>query len=799
MGFKLSDDIREIKQKVPDETLRHIAFANDDDEDNDLFLTQLNEIYRYFNNIMEIAFFFVYGRYKQWQKAGNRYLEYTPEKGTKNFNRIVSLFEQLYCVKDLKPDNISDVLIDLQIDITKSNSDEIIEGNEELYQALNDFFLKYDVARSASYSECDYLAKQYVTTSYVDDPLRGEGSNVLAIRRSTLIELLGLTFPFFMNLSAKIVPINGLKLLRKENGKVEVSNSTQLKEIKFLYRNPGQTTTRLQYQLPNEIPLNMTLVASPRYYYYLERIDKYIPPKRNNKPITVLNYIRMANSPFTHSIYVLRSDDNYEDLPDDSLFIQDDDLAAMINNVYFAFERKASKSKSMVKDFTTINYKYIKKLALALCDTLSYDAKRHLYKKYGKEHPELFNNNDPSNKDSYSISEQEIDKIDWDSSVAVLLVDEGATMVLRTIMLAEKDGDKFFSSLCSNLQARLGENVFSGAKVVLGAKKEWKTLKEKRDKYSRIDMIPSEIRSDFDNEETFIKAEVSTVYLIDELARIEGSSKPQAHYTFPVSIVARCKLLDKIKTSYLSAQQKVEGLVNLANQTMIQLIAFYEGFFRYAYEVKSFHYQTRFTKHAIKSLQENANKAFAEGFYETYEKLNKKENYNSESIFQEINRLNKETSRPDSKNPVINNKYVYTKYFLGRKSFVDIRAFEAYRTLSQATADEYDEALYIVQCLFNYLKTGCVNESDKKGDETAIFPYIATHLFEHESRDGFVIKHFEVLVEDGTEHDIKVLSDFDYSINHRYYCLPSSLRYNSNIDVWIEPILIDYNLFEQEQ
>ena len=161
--------------------------------------------------------------------------------------------------------------------------------------------------------------------------------------------------------------------------------------------------------------------------------------------------------------------------------------------------------------------------------------------------------------------------------------------------------------------------------------------------------------------------------------------------------------------------------------------------------------------------------------------------------------MNKESSSPNSANPTNNAKYVYTKYFLGRKSFVDITVFEKIKVLSYISTDEYEEALKLVEEMFNYLRTGCVPGETKKGNETAIYPYVATHLFDHETRDGFVIKHFEVLAEDDTEHDIKVLSDFQYSVNHRYYCLPSSLRYNRNIDVWIEPILIDYNVFEAEK
>lgn len=795
MSNNLKRDIGMVNGFVYDDTLRHIVFGNDDVND-DLFLGQTNELYRYFNNIMEIAFFFVYGRFKQWQRVSPRYEKYTPEKGTRNFNRIVAFFEQLYCIKDLKPDNISDVLIDLQIDITKSGSVPDIEGDEDLYQALNDFFLKYDIVSSSSYNECDYLAKQYISSNVVDDPLKGEGSNVLDRRRDTLIELLSITFPFFTKLSAEIKPIQGLKKVEKNGMNVQAVDSQLLKEIVFTYHNTGRTETRNMYELPDEIPLNLTLVASPRYYFYLERIDRYVNPK-NGRQIPVLNYIRMANSPFTYSVYILRSDDRFEDLPDKALFIQDDKIAAMINNVYFAFERKASKATSMIKDFATINYRYIKKLSLSLCDILNSDGKQALYQKYGREHPELFDNNNPDNLKE--LAKDEMDKIDWDSSIAVLLVDEGATMVLRTIMLRCKDAEAFFSNLCNNLQARLGEKTFSSAKVVKGAYEEWRSLRDKRNKYSRMDMIPNEIREDFDCDESFFKSEVNANYLVDELSRISGSAKNKAHYALPVSIIARNKMLEMIKRSPLSIEQRLNGLVLLANQTMVQLVAFYEGFFSFASEVKAYNYDINRTKSAIKKIQETANQAFVNAFYETYERLNKEENFNSETIFQEIDRLNKESSSPNSANPTNNAKYVYTKYFLGRKSFVDITVFEKIKVLSYISTDEYEEALKLVEEMFNYLRTGCVPGETKKGNETAIYPYVATHLFDHETRDGFVIKHFEVLAEDDTEHDIKVLSDFQYSVNHRYYCLPSSLRYNRNIDVWIEPILIDYNVFEAEK
>lgn len=785
MSSSLKDDKWSINHAIPDETLRHIVFANTDLKDD--FLCQTNEIYRYFNNVMEVAFFFVYARFKQWQKT-SRHTSYIPEKGTRNFNRIVHLFEDLYNVNDLKPDNISDVLIDLQIDITKSSSISSREGDSELHQALNDFFLKHDIAKSSSYNECDYLARQFITTDYVNDPLRNEGVNVLQIRRDTLIDLLTNTFPFFSKTTAELKPIVGLKQVKKVGLNVTCEESQKYKEIVFTYHNTGRSELRQQYELNDEIPLNMTLLASKKSYYYLERIDKFAP-KKKNREIPVLNYIKFANSPDCVDIYILGSGDNPEWLPDDSYFIQDDAVYAFIINNYFNFEKK-SISNSVIKDFATINYRYIKKLSLALCDVLTNDMKRTLFSKYGREHPELFNDEDRNN----ILTDEEINGVDWDSSMAVLLIDEGAVMILRTILLKSPDALNFFDQLCQNLEERIGQKRFSAAKVLKGAEKEYLELKEKRNQYSRMDMIPNEIRQDFDKNVSYIRAEVSATYLIDELSRISGGEQSNENYTFPVSIIARLKMLDNIEASNLPLSSKLEGLKALANQTMVQLVAFYEGFFAYAYEIKAFRYDYSQSKHALLKLQNNATNKFIQAFHRTYDDLTAPENFNSQYIINQIARLNIETSRPNGANPELHNKYTYTKYFLGKKSFVDFSVFEGMVNLSSINENEYRAALSLVRQMFIYLKTGSIREENS--NETAIYPYIATHIFSHESRDGFVIKHFDVLVEDETDVDIKVLSDFDYDIYHRYYCLPSALRYNRNIDVWIEPILIDYKVFE---
>ena len=106
------DDIENIKRAIPDERIRQLCFCREFNDDD--FLKSKPSIYKYFNGIMQTAFFFVYGRYKQWEETSERAAQYKRPLGTKNFNRIVSILEGLYEKHPLSHDYISEVLTDIQ-------------------------------------------------------------------------------------------------------------------------------------------------------------------------------------------------------------------------------------------------------------------------------------------------------------------------------------------------------------------------------------------------------------------------------------------------------------------------------------------------------------------------------------------------------------------------------------------------------------------------------------------------------------------------------------------------------------
>jgi len=789
MSNDLTKDIKIIERLIPNENLRNLIFTNDNYKD-DQFLCNKDTLFKYFNTIIEIAFFFTYSRYFQWkQNLNNRYIKYDPNYGSKNFNRIVSFFEKLYVDRDLNPDNISDVLIDLQIDLANSITSND-ENREEVFQAINDFYLKDDIKRSHVYSECDYLAKQYLNQNFiVDNIIKESGKTVLQQRRDTLIELIK-TFPFLKYITVERKPIANLKKISKDaQGGVIIEDSHELEEITFNYFNFEASEERNCYKLPDDIPLNFTLVATRNNYFYLEKIERNYSYKSVSYPALVFSYIKLANFPTAKHLFIINDETKVNTLPDGSLFIQDSSMFHSYENIFYNSGSNGIKS-SLIKDFTAINFRYIKTLSLSICDLLTFDLKKHLFRRFGKAHGFLFNDADSNG----ILTEEEANKVDWDTAIAVLLVDESAVCVLRSVFFFDVN---LLSKICLNLESRLGRNQFSAIDVQKQAEDEFASIKSKWTNIYRLDTIPYYVHNKFDDSELPIKTSVYSSTIIKKLASLSDRKNVKNaafNANFPIPIRARIRLLSHIAESQATLKERIDGLVVLTNQTMMHLICFYEGFFKYASEMR------RISKihNNVVAVQKAANEAFINIYKKKYDEFSLPENFNSHYLVNAIAKLNNECRSP-SNNPESNSKYNLTKYFLGRKEFVNMEVFEPLEYLSDIESEEeFTDAVKLANDLFEYLKTGSVEKGYQTND-TAIYPYIATYIFGQESRDGYTIKHFEILFEDNTDLNVKVLSEFQYKLNHRYYCLPSSLRFNKNVDVWIEPILIDYENFIVER
>ena len=97
--------------------------------------------------------------------------------------------------------------------------------------------------------------------------------------------------------------------------------------------------------------------------------------------------------------------------------------------------------------------------------------------------------------------------------------------------------------------------------------------------------------------------------------------------------------------------------------------------------------------------------------------------------------------------------------------------------------------------VFRYLQTGdrsCKDIWDVELSLKAIFPFVAIYQYAKQTGDGYHINNFSIISAKGQDINIKVLSEFRYKLNEKYYCLPNKQRSAESLKLWIEPILIIY-------
>ena len=76
-----------------------------------------------------------------------------------------------------------------------------------------------------------------------------------------------------------------------------------------------------------------------------------------------------------------------------------------------------------------------------------------------------------------------------------------------------------------------------------------------------------------------------------------------------------------------------------------------------------------------------------------------------------------------------------------------------------------------------------------------IYPYVVRYTERSENRDGYNINVFSVFfAEDSGEKEVKILSEREYIINEKYYCIPNVSTSNSRW--WIEPFLISCRKYD---
>ena len=477
------------------------------------------------------------------------------------------------------------------------------------------------------------------------------------------------------------------------------------------------------------------------------------------------------------------------------------------------------KQGNTVQNLNILNFKYIRKLAMAVADVLQKGTKRIIKGTYenNRKYKEIFENGN-------------IDELNWDNIVVLLMLEEGPSDVIEEVL--KNDANAFYDIL-RNVSVRFDLDI--------------NKLNEKFEQLQHTEEI-------YEEKQHKGFKEVKTLNLWRRSAEISLMAQ------FIVSVVADTDI-DNVTTNAFYAEslsmkkKKIEAIrkdanasevevVQLLNKTFERvfrmLIVFYKGILAYAQAREKMlkdviDLRRRQSSEFLEKLQENCERAFFNAVENCMkQQTNTGKSLNNSSlgvligIFEELCAdMGKKkgdffVERGD------NGKLLHS--IIGRSEICDVSQLRRIINISQGELGDdlnspkdlleffnkylkhddvsvdirdnvvklyYDRSLELLKFLaFNkdYLREG---KMCHQLIYDPIFPYVVRYSEKSENRDKCSVCQY-VINTDG-EFDktmgIKLLTEFDYKINELYYCIPNAECSTKNW--WVAPFLISCRDFDR--
>lgn len=762
---KREECIEFIKRNIPDPHVRTFLFGGAEKDEDD-FLGQSKTIVDYYNNLLLLAFGFVYGRYRQWKTFDDEVDSHISRDVANNLYRVVDSLYKLYRVNNLTYELIESVLLDIQIDIA-------INGH-----LMKELRIQGDIAQNHDFAKFAYKAKKARASSRFLDNVS------INDRLDELLNFIRM-FPFLRYISFTFEPIGAEYGFA--SGAFAEQKGTELVGIK--YQNDF-----VKQDFPDEFSLNGLFVSRfKRQYFFLESTEFIKDSDTGAERVLLLHYGRVGDIYSALKVHVA----NDEALATASVAIPGDQVLVVFDTAFDEYRYRIFGSVENInikdalagiKDFYAINYKYIRNLALAISDILTGRDKETLLYEYENKYASIFDKKraELNHDNSYN----------WDTVMAMLLIEEGASNVLK--MLFDRNGD-LFSKLAKNIEHRFGgHRVNAHAIQEISERLEKQSIEEFKLTHFGAENAVGGMDRNLQSEYGNIRNEVRARIVITEVYKlINGNEAMSTEVSFPISIRSRIKLLRELAVAPIPLQDRIGHVRMVLNQTLKSLLGFYDGFFAYAAEKREFEnesYYNALSVEAIRMHQDDADRAFNAKLQNTYRRLSEYGPEATDKLIEEVLELCAASANPRQND----NRHELIKQMLGKSYLMDMTELTPLTGCFDhiKTDENLREVTDRIIRFLEYIQTG---RSRKYSTSVGtIFPYIATYEYTNTTRDGYSIAHFSVISESGEQKDIRVLSEFTYVLNEKYFCLPNLLRANEKLGLWIEPIVINYKQLVEE-
>lgn len=743
--------IKKIGRYIRDEGT--LAFLFDGRFDKDDFLTTVGEIYKSYSAVFNLAFALIYSRYRRW-RAENPDLN--PDKLEKfnSYMRITKTFSGLFRERALGFAIIEPTILDVQLDIYY---DGIISKD----MGMSEYFNRDADNRFAYFIRCAELARR--SSRMIDM------KEDITVKYDELVELLSL-FPFLQDLTLTVTPLlggrHGTPYLYEGGERYEFDGVCRVTmELDGLHTQEALDTC-------------LTLLAVDGRFYYLQNV-LYDTTDGKTKDVLRLAYSGIGIEDCEFYLAVTTQE---------GFVGKDGELGLVGPKAVSAVSRDlrlnvgTENEGALLRDFYSINYRYIKQLALSVSDVLTDEVKHRLHAQYSSKHPTLFEGGS------------------WDSAVVVLLVKESATGVLQFLFSCFPS---LFGKLLHSLESRFGSDVFLAEKLREEIEREAASAYER---WSAQYFGESQTANDVvgavaEEERSAILSEVRALQIVSYLSELVTADETQDgsfKNKYPLNINSHIKMLELLQGSGdLPLSRRREKVRSIVFRTLKSLYIFYCGFFRYVRVKSEYHAHSRdsvMTAKQIDEFQSRANREFRAEVKAQGKRLSALEGNDVGAILAELSALNDECIYA-ADNAAKEKKRLLGEC-LGRYQLLDfseVKPLEMLTELGDVDDQGLDARIGAILEIYRYLQNGKEEGAGLEG----IYPYVGTFEYAQETRDGYRIAHFSVASPAAKRDlDIEMISDFRYTINTKYYCMPNQMCSNNGLKLWIEPTLIAYGNLE---
>lgn len=732
---------------------------------NEDAIRQTNDYPCYFNNVLSLAFYFIYACYRCDMDRGYGDMD---DLTSHNAKRIKNSLENALVRYPITTDLIQFVLTDIQF--------ELAQGD---FGKLKKVFVKLCVNTTEGFNFNTYFA---VVAEYKRNSSRFQYSktalmrmfkdlvnNLTFLKEYRLIQNGPDSFRFITHRCADMIEMGITPDSKDHYIDMSVEHLLFLDNSKYF----GGIYRLFSIEAGEKIVGNSQELALNLRYF--------TPGDERSLLFTLPEESSVEGS----HLYGQRVNDVYEETVGAD-FIQDKE------------QRTAKKNSNSIDQVHAVNYKYIKNLALAISDAISanHGMKEFLYNKFHKVYPYIFEKRgaDPD-VDIYS-------ELDWDSVVIMLLIESSPTVILENIIRKNK---QMFYTIGYNLYKRSYDtdslSLFAQDAVVIDETVH-NLIVEKLifGEAGGFGKLP--------NEKTYSKLfhRAAAMLILSKLNDLP-KTKSEESLIYTGNLRNNISLLQRASVEF-DLEKGLKYACIILGETIKHTMSFYAGLFAYGKEKADFEanfanksyddkilpkFQKKLTKRFLEEAKFEAGKLPVGAAVDTKAAL---------ELLDTFMAFCKECTLLDNNN--ISEKAKNLHAAVGKYEIVDLRRFSSMETRLRKNigTDRKSVKAWIDTTLeiLEFFETGSMRESAMDGDLfNAVYPFTAVFNRRKENQDGHETVNFSLNIDTdddtpGMQHlEVNVLSEFEYDRSEVYYCVPNVLR--SNYKWWIDPILVSFRDF----